>query len=57
MPLLSTTLCTPFLIRPAAASVGDPLICRSPPDAFVALRWSISDCAMLAPIFWLSKET
>ena len=56
-PLGSTALWMPFLIRPAAASVGEPLTCRTPPWAFVSLRWSTSDWAIRLPIFSLSKET
>ncbi|CAM5739878.1 hypothetical protein SBADM41S_01744 [Streptomyces badius] len=56
-PLESTALWMPFLISPAAASVGDPLTWRRPPSAEVALRWSTSDWPIMAPIFSLSKET
>ena len=56
-PLASTALLAPFAIRPAAASVGEPLTCRRPPVAPVDFRWSTSDWAMEAPIFSLSKDT
>src|SRR5690606_1426136 len=55
-PLSSTALWMPCLIRPAAASVGEPFTWRMPPSAFSALRWSTSDWPIIEPIFSLSKE-
>ena len=56
-PLGSIALCIPFLIRPAAASVGDPFTSRMPPLGLSALTLSTSDWANIAPSFSLSKET
>ncbi|CAM5594916.1 hypothetical protein SCALM49S_02924 [Streptomyces californicus] len=56
-PLESTALWTPFLISPAAASVGEPLTSKEPPFALVALRCSTREAPIMAPIFSLSKET
>ena len=57
-PLGSTAAWMPFLISPAAASVGDPLTCSSPPSApSSALSLSTSDWAIISPIASLSKET
>ncbi len=50
----------PFLISPAAASVGEPLISSSPASAvgtLLAFRWSTSDLAICLPIASLSNET
>ena len=47
----------PVRIRPAAASVGEPLTWRMPPLAPVSSRWSTRDWAMEAPMASLSKET
>jgi hypothetical protein len=55
-PLGSIALWMPFLIRPAAASVGEPFTWSRPPSAFSSLRWSTSDWPIIAPIFSLSKE-
>jgi hypothetical protein len=56
-PLGSIALCMPFLIRPAAASVGDPLTWRSPPFGLSSLTLSTSDWANISPSFSLSNET
>ena len=50
----------PFLINPAAASVGEPLISSNPPPPaaiFSAFRCSISEAAMERPIASLLNET
>ena len=50
----------PFLIKPAAASVGEPLICSTPLSAvgtFFAFRCWTSDWAISLPISSLSNDT
>ena len=59
-PLVAIPALIPFLIRPAAASVGEPLICNIPPESLetpYASRWRIRDEAIALPIPSLSKDT
>ncbi|MGV7245301.1 hypothetical protein ACRXB1_26760, partial [Caballeronia sp. M23-90] len=50
----------PFLISPAAASVGEPLTCSTPPllvGTPFSFRCATSDCAIARPMPSLSNET
>ena len=52
--------CTPSLIRPAAASVGEPLICSTPPLSLATpCGFEVLDqaSAIALPIALLSKDT
>ena len=58
-PLLSTASWMPFLISPAAASVGEPFTSSRPPPLGTepSLTLSTSDLPMALPMPSLSKET